>query len=403
MKDYSPFTPGQPVPHDLFVGRKSHIEEISRYFKNAKHGRVENVFLSGERGIGKSSLASYLCEYASIQGFLSVHVYLGGVDTLEELVRRIFEGILREARQNKWYDNIQEMFGKHIESVDLFGVSVRFKPTLSDLEAIVRNFPEALINLFEKMKDERDGLFIVLDDINGLCTTPEFANWYKSMVDHIATHGMKFPVLLMPVGLPEIKDALSEHQPSLMRIFRPMEISSLGDKEVENFFITTFAETDIDVNTDALEYMKLYSSGLPIMMQEIGEGTFNSNDDEIIDESDSIRGVIIAAESIGKKYLDPQVYNTIQSSRYISIIRKVGAIIGTKQDNLVQYISKKEIVDKLNQEEKNVFDNFIRKMRDLDIIKLDSDKGKGNYKFVNKIYPFYIFMESRKAKTKRNI
>jgi DNA replication protein DnaC len=56
----SPFTPGSPVPVELFVGRSEQITEILRYVKQASSGKQENVFLTGDRGIGKSSLAAFL-------------------------------------------------------------------------------------------------------------------------------------------------------------------------------------------------------------------------------------------------------------------------------------------------------------------------------------------------------
>lgn len=53
-KENSPFTPGNPVPVELFVGRAEQIEQIRRYARQACTGRLENVFLSGDRGIGKN-------------------------------------------------------------------------------------------------------------------------------------------------------------------------------------------------------------------------------------------------------------------------------------------------------------------------------------------------------------
>ncbi|RLC44334.1 MAG: hypothetical protein DRH70_08920, partial [Candidatus Coatesbacteria bacterium] len=57
MKRESPFTPRYPVPNDLFVGREDIIRELLRYIRQAASGRQEHIFLVGERGIGKTSLA----------------------------------------------------------------------------------------------------------------------------------------------------------------------------------------------------------------------------------------------------------------------------------------------------------------------------------------------------------
>ena len=96
-KEYSPFTPGSPVPVELFVGRSKQVEEIVRYIKQVLSGKQENVFLDGDRGIGKSSLASFLRYYVKTQeNMLGIHVFLGRVTTLEEVVRHIFDQILKD-------------------------------------------------------------------------------------------------------------------------------------------------------------------------------------------------------------------------------------------------------------------------------------------------------------------
>ena len=54
-KENSPFTPGSTVPVELFVGRSEQIKELIRYVGQISSGKQENVFLAGDRGIGKSS------------------------------------------------------------------------------------------------------------------------------------------------------------------------------------------------------------------------------------------------------------------------------------------------------------------------------------------------------------
>lgn len=391
MKENSPFTPGNPAPVELFVGRVEQIEEILRYVRQTSSGRQENVFLAGERGIGKSSLAAFLRHLVDRENFLTIHVFVGGVTDLEELVRRIFEQILKETNKQTWFDEISGFFGKYAKQVDLFGISVSFNPPQEDLEGLVRNFPEALKNIMEKIKNEKKGLFIVLDDINGISETPEFANWYKSFVDDVATHYMDFPTIIMPIGIPEIRDVLSEHQPSLMRIFRVVDIDKLSDKDVNEFFKKTFGKVDMEVKSEAMELMTRFSSGLPIFMHEIGDAVFWSDNDGIISADDAIVGVMDAAERIGKKYLDPKVYRAIRSERYRSILRKLG-------ERPINRFLKSEIESKLNAKEKNVFNNFLRKMKELGIIVVDIEGGRGSYKFVNVLYPVYIWMESQNFK-----
>lgn len=392
-KENSPFTPGSPVPIELFVGRAEQIEELIRYVGQIPSGKQENVFLAGDRGIGKSSLASFLRHYVGAQkSILGIHVFLGRVSTLEEMVHHIFEQILKETKGQTWFEDIAKFFGKHIKEIGLFGISVSFTPSLQDLKELVRKFPEALSNLLKKIKEQKKGLFIALDDINGLVEKPEFANWYKSFVDEVATHYRDFPVFIMLIGLPEKRDTLAHLQPSLMRIFRVIDIEKLSDKEVEQFLSNAFDRVGIRVIPAAMKFMVQYSSGLPLLMHEIGDAAFWLDRDGIIDGEDAIQGVLTAAEKVGEKYLDPKVYMAIKSPRYRSILRKLGAVPITRN------FKKKDVEATLNESEKRVFHNFLRRIRELGVIETDIEKERGTYRFVNEIYPIYIWMESERSK-----
>jgi Holliday junction resolvasome RuvABC ATP-dependent DNA helicase subunit len=394
MKEYSPFTPGNPVPKEFFVGREKQIDEILKYANQAASGKMENVFLSGERGIGKSSLASLLCYYLQEEkNFLSVHVFLGGVDSLNELARRIFENIYKVSNTKRWFGKISGYFGSYVEKVGIFGIDVTFNPKEEKLTELVRNFPTAVYNLVEKIKNDKKALFIILDDINGFCKKPEFANWYKSFVDQVAAHRMEFPVFMMVIGLPEIRDVLSEHQPSLLRIFRVIEIEHLNDSEVTEFFQKAFDNVEIKVEKEAMKVITRYSNGLPILMQEIGDAIFWNVTNDIVSESIAGEGIIQAADRIGKKYLDPKVYRAIRSERYRAILRKIG-------EEIKMGFHKKDILKKLKEKERNVFDNFLNRMIDLGMIVKDIEKGRGYYKFVNDLYSIYIWLESENFKKK---
>ncbi|KUK30279.1 MAG: hypothetical protein PWP22_1380 [Thermoanaerobacter sp.] len=166
MKDMkeSPFTPGNPVPVELFVGRVNQIKEILKYAEQSTHGRLENVFLVGERGIGKSSLAAFL-KYMAItqEDLLGVYLSSGGINELEELIRRIIEQVLREVnKESDLKDKFVSFFkdkSKYIQQVGLFGISLSFNPPKNELEYMVRNFPETIKELWDKIKDKKEGSF----------------------------------------------------------------------------------------------------------------------------------------------------------------------------------------------------------------------------------------------------
>jgi hypothetical protein len=161
---------------------------------------------------------------------IGIHVFGGRVSTLEGMVRHILNQLVKETKGQAWFDDIAQFFKKYIREVGLFGISVSFAPPEQDLKELVRNFPEIIGNLLEKIKRQNAGLFIALDDINGLAEKEEFANWYKSFVDEVAAEkiGQKY---LDPKVYRAIR---SEPYRSILRKLGEEEISSnFKKKDVE--------------------------------------------------------------------------------------------------------------------------------------------------------------------------
>ena len=393
LKDASPFTPGRPVGVDLFAGRERQLNQAAQFVRFAASGRQENMFLIGDRGIGKSSFASVVCEHALRDcGMIGVQVNLGGASTLEELVRRVVQDIMQAGKGEAWYQRVFQTLGDRIREVGVLSLKVSFQPPESDLTAIAERFPDVLGELLSTiMEDNRKGLVIVLDDINGLAETPMFARWYKSMVDSIAIQFKSYPVLIMVSGIPAKRNQLSRHEPSLMRIFRIITLDRLRNDEVNEFFHSAFAQADMHVDDDALQIMTQYASGLPVMMQEIGEAVFLTASNRRVTPSDAIRGILGAADNVGQKYLEPSVLAALQSPRYHSIFRKIG-------ESIDPTFRRSEIRARLDDAEERVFDNLLRRLRQLEVIEQVPEWGRGTYRYTNQIYPVYMYMQSLSQK-----
>ena len=389
-KSVSPFTPGDTVGIDLFAGRAEQVEELTRYIvQTERGGRQENVFLTGDRGIGKSSFASVVRELAYRRhNMLGIHVLLGGVTTVEELIRRVLEKLINEGLDQPWYEQVSERFGPYISKVGLFGFSVSFQPLQSDLSRIAGRFPEVLGELVTRIAEQYRGVVIVLDDINGLADTNHFARWYKSFVDEISTHYPSYPVLIMLSGLPERRDQLARHEPSLLRIFRLVELDRLTDYDVSDFFERAFTQASMSVSSDAMDTMIHYSSGLPVMMQEIGDATFWLDSDGKVSASDAKTGVVESAYRVGRKYLEPNLFRTLRSPRYHTIVEKLGS-------STSHTFTRQGMLSQLTPDEQRVFDNLLRRLREAGVVEQYPEMGRGAYRYTNQVYPVYMYMESQ--------
>ncbi|MDR2623807.1 MAG: ATP-binding protein [Methanobrevibacter sp.] len=391
----SPFQPGQPVDPDKFKGRKENIKEISRYLKQISNGKHQNFFINGKRGIGKSSFARYMGEVAKINcNMISIHLYLNGVGSVKGLVREIITKIVSETEEN-WKDRISKLFGNTIKSVEFGGLKVEFNPSPEQMDTLTFNFPRILINILEKAgyneKNGKKGLFIVIDDINGLTGTPDFANWYKSFNDTLSTDFPdEAPIFMVLSGLSEKKELLFNHNPSFSRIFHYTELEILKYDEIREFYLSTLKKIPMEIDEDALKLMIDYCSGLPTMMHEIGDAVFWEDEDFHVDLSDALTGILNAGKQIGDKYLRPIFDSRIKSEKYMSIFRKIG---DHAFHTIEKGFTKKELSNVLTDEEMNVLDDFIRRAKDLGIIELSSAKKFGTYQFTNNLYPAYLMID----------
>jgi AAA+ ATPase superfamily predicted ATPase len=390
----SPFTPGRPVPLDYFVARLNEVNRIEHAIRQASTGRNENVFITGERGIGKSSLASMIRFLADKEyGFLGVHCYLGGVRDVEGVVRIVFQRLLQQTIDKSLFDKLKNLFNKYIKGFTLFGVGVEFTNDPAELRVLKENFLSAVSEVYQTIKDQKKGILLILDDLNGVTGNFEFAPFIKSLVDELATSLMTFPLVFILVGVPERREDLIKHQPSVARIFDVVELSLMTNEESKEFFEKTFGKLNITVKPDALALLLRYSGGLPMLMHEIGDAVFWIDTDNIVDRDDAFLGILRTADNVGRKYLDPQVYQEIKSSTYRSILRKLG-----KLPFGMNFIRGK-LIHEMTEKEKKNFDNFLQKGKKLGIITKGDELGE--YRFVNQLFHLYVALESFRAEKEK--
>ncbi|MBN1509111.1 MAG: AAA family ATPase [Sedimentisphaerales bacterium] len=389
----SPFCPGQPVPIEFFVGRIQEIERLRSMVEASLQKRLRVGFVSGERGIGKSSLVSFIRHLvARERDVAGCHVFLGGVRDLPEMIRRTFDRILKDSIEKPWHAKVREFFGQHVREVGLFGVSVELSIPQQDLATIAHDFVPSIHRLLDKLSGDRRALLLILDDINGLASSEEFANWLKSVVDEIATSGQKLALCLLVVGLEDRRRELVALQPSLARVFELVEIKPWSDQEVHDFYSHAFEASAAVVAPEHLDQMVRFTGGLPVLAHEIGDAVWRAASGRTIGVDEVTDGILNAAEVVGRKLLEPQVFQALRSDRYRSIVRKMA-----DRPTGLQF-RRKDLIAKLTADEKKVMDNFLRRMKELGAIVSDDQSGRGAYRFQNQLHALYFYMESLRAK-----
>ncbi len=379
----SPFFPGRTVPVESFVGRTREIERLRSMVRGASTGRFWIGFVTGERGIGKSSLAGFvrwLTEQE--QRAVGCHVSLGGVSDLGGMLNTTFDRLLKDSIERTWHGQVRDFLGDHVRKVGLFGATLELNLRSEEVATLERTFVHSVRQLLNRIAEHRS-LFLILDDINGLADSSRFANWLKSVVDEITLSQDRTRLCILMVGLEERRRQLIEHQPSLARVFELIDIAPWSDEEVYEFYDKSFSSGEATVSEDDLRLMVLWTGGLPVLAHEIGDAIWRTAQTTTIRRQEIAAGIQLAAQVIGGKFLEPQIIGAMRSGRYLSILHEI--------TDMPMQFTRAEALKRLSQDDKEVFDHFLRRMKKLG--GLESVPGiRGGYRFPNLLHLLYFKM-----------
>lgn len=384
----SPFEPGHHVSPDNFKGREEDIVKIIRYMpKIINKGIPEHFFVIGKRGMGKTSFVKFVGNKVE-EEFQMLPIYLNneGKDSIEDLIQLILETIFKELDKTKKGKKIIEKFFNSINEIKLPGIGISLEHKPEFVRDVKNNFANFLLNITNSLNDY-NGLFLIIDDINGLSKTSDFPNWYKGLSETIDFSDKKVPIAFTLVSYRENFNKLTDHNPSFSRIFHIIEIDHLDDEDIKTFFKENFEKYEISFEDEkSLQEMVFYSWGMPLAMQQIGEETFWNVKSNIITEEIVLNGILNAAIEIGKKQIS-LILDLIENDEYDNILLKLG------ENKLIEF-EKSEIVDLLSDEENKILDDFLIQMTELNILEPVGRKVNEKYTFTNRLYFVYFLIKA---------
>ncbi len=395
----SPFVPGRIVPIEFFVGRRDEIERLRGMVRGASKGRLGIGFVTGERGIGKSSLAGFVHWLAEQdEEAVGCHVPLGGVSDLGGMLRTTFDRLLKDSIARPWHQQVRDFLGDRVRKVGLFGATLELDLRDGEIASLERSFAHSIRQLLNSIAEDRS-LFLVLDDINGLAQSSHFANWLKSVVDEISLSHAETRLCVLLVGLEERRRQLIEHQPSLARVFELIDVAPWSNEEVREFYHKTFLGGGVQVSEYDLKLLTLWTGGLPVLAHEIGDAVWRTAPAKTLQRQDVIGGIRLAAEVIGRKFLEPQILGAMRSDRYLSILHAITTMpsmarVSKLADPGAQF-TRAEARKRLSGEDREVFDHFLRRMKKLGGLESVS-WVRGGYRFPSLLHLLYFKIVSQR-------
>lgn len=381
--DFSPFTPRRLASANVFTGRKEYIDDLLVAVRKAKRGELSVAWVGGERGIGKSSLVSFAGRVAEQQeSALFAHVHLGSATTVKGIAQKAYLSLLDDSRDKSWGKKLLSLFGERVRTIGLYGLQIELDMKPGELPTSLAGIADELAGMAGK--SGRDVAVLAMDDINGIAEKPAFAHAVKEMVDGLAGR-RHIPVCMFLVGLEERLDAMRKNNPSVVRCFQPMiHVEPWALKESEKFFGATFKSGGATVGKDDLEFFARLCGGMPTIAHEIGDAVWSMATEENISNDDAMLGVTMAIDSIGKRFLQPEIIDALQSNIYRSILGKIAVKPWAE-------FARKELLAPgfLTGAEKKGLDAFLKRMSSLGGIIPVQDK-RAVYRFPSHIHEIYF-------------
>ena len=274
MARVNPFRPNSPVAPGMFVGRLAQVQALEEALLQTRAGRPKGFMLTGERGIGKTSLLQYFKWVA--QGhigiadgdevnFLVVELDLDASSTDIGLIRRVELGLKRELSKTEPARSFLSNGWEFLKRVEAFGVSLCDGERVMDPESLHDEFAHSLAVTASRIAEadassvfgaKYDGVLLLIDEADNAPKSLRLGAFLKLLVERVQRHGCERLTIGL-AGMPTLREVLREGHPSSPRIFDELQLDILSRDESSMVIDRVLSEA----NTENTEKTKIDDAG----------------------------------------------------------------------------------------------------------------------------------------------
>lgn len=389
----------------MFVGRLSESDKLENHLMQTRAGRPVNFLLTGERGIGKTSLLVYLKYVATGQiavdgnklTFLVIETDVDQkVDQLA-LVKKIELGLRRELNKTEKARQFMTNAWQFLQRLEVAGVAFK-EQQQRDEDLVVEEFAYSLAETVDRITSQQpddtfgttyDGVLLLIDEADNSSPDLHLGSFLKLLLERLQKNGCN-RVMVGLAGLPEVRKVLVDSHASSLRLFEEVPLGRLNDREVERVIDLCLKRANEEnsepttIAPAAKAKLVEVAEGFPHFIQQFGYCSFEADKDGVIDETDVAVGAFGprgGLEIIGDCYYRTNFYNKIQKESYRQVLR----IMAEKQD---AWITKAEIKRRFGGQG-STLDNAIQALRARHII-LSREGHKGVYRLQHRGFAMWI-------------
>jgi hypothetical protein len=415
MPKINPFKPNNPAPVGMFAGRYSEIIALEKGLFQTKNNQPSNFLITGDRGIGKSSLLLYL-----------KHVTTGSVESLEHgnfdflpisipvsdkldtttLIKLSERHITRELSKVETVRSFLTETWSFVQRLRIMDSGISMAEQDSEVELQIDSFAYSLAETCTRIvnpqreEKKKDGIVFLIDECDNASPILRLGYFLKTVTEALQRYDCN-NVMFVIAGLPDTPEKLASSHESSVRIFSHLKIAELSLKD-RKYVVDKGIEEGNKINTDkttitddARDNIATLSEGYPHFIQQFAYSAFNVNRDGEIDTDDVFDGAFLpggAIDSIGNRYYQSAFYDKIKSDEY----RQVLSIMAEKMNS---WITKSEIRSKFSGDE-STLSNALQALTTRKII-LKNPAKIGEYRLQQRGFALWIKLFGNRKDVKK--
>ena len=416
MARFNPFRPKHPIPPGIFSGRHIELEQISRCIFHTAMGSPQNLLITGERGIGKTSVAHITKSLAEksekwdtsenrlpvLTTYVAVQKNVPSAMVLTQIIRELNEVTSPFSKAKNIFNEFLEKFkgisivgsgftlqDKRIEPVEIY---IEAEKSIRNISKTINQELKPSPTLFDELQEKNPtAICIIIDELDQMGDFDSFSSFWKVIQEKLAADNCR-NLMLVLVGMPEIKDRLANDHESFLRTFIPIALDTMPDEEAKKVVHRMLEEGDpkIGITEEAVDKILFYSENYPFLIQELGYSAFEVAKGDPITAEDVNNGIHGndfydgSIKRLGEIFFTKMYQEIIKSENYTVLLKLIAKLSGVEQN----WVTRQNLME-LSPKKSTVLDANLQRLVKKSLI-VRNPKKLGEYRLVSKMFQVYV-------------
>ena len=268
----NPFRPGHiMIDPTKYAGREDLIIDAFEYLLDQR-----SLFITGQRGVGKSSFSMQLCNllkdqketyerfdidlYLSNEKTIVVNYRCTGDETFSDFVKDLLIGLSNKV--NRTIINTEKVTKKWKFDLKFFSHENNSEEKFPS-KSLIKEFSDILIDCYHNVPYLRkSGICFMIDEIDLIINKIDLGIFIKVVLENLSDEQIQ-NVKFILVGISNGLRILKQQHPSITRFLIPIYVPPMNEKEMDELISRALADTDISFNPEICQAIYILSQGFP--------------------------------------------------------------------------------------------------------------------------------------------